>query len=311
MRGQTLNSRGARGFTLVEATLALLIAALVLTMVYGSVKGISGSVESISVRNDLYRTNYALLEEMERELSAAFLSSERARNPGVHRTYFHVENEEESGMQKAALYFTTFGHAFSPNPVGESDQSEVCYKAVYDRGKEELVLLKREDLTTNAATCKEDDTAFSMENPIGQRPYVVATGFHPEKGQGYRFTGFHVVLIDQGQQSRGHESRGGRAQGGTKRSDSEEKRGSDTTDQKTLETWDTEDDITQTNRLPRQVKVTLTYEGPLKDTIAFSRTVWLQLSGSVAQTAAAAEQAGAASSPLPVTTTTTMPAERR
>lgn len=307
MRGQTLNIRSTRGFTLVEAMLALMIAALVLSMVYGSVKGISGSVESISLRNDLYRTNYALLEEMGRELSAAFLSSERARNPGVRRTYFHVANEEEAGMQKAELYFTTFGHAFSPNPVGEPDQSEVCYKAVYDRDRDELVLLKREDLTTNAATCKEDDTAFSMENPIGQRPYVVAAGFHPEKGRGYRFTGFNVVLMDQGQQSRGLEGRRGHAQGGTSRSSSEEKRGSDTTEQNTLETWDTEDDITQTNRLPRQVKVTLTYEGPLKDTITFSRTVWLQLSGSVAQTAAAAQTAGAASSPLQPTTTTTMP----
>ncbi len=288
MRSQALTIHSARGLTLVEATLALLIAALVLSLVYGSVKGISGSVESVSARNDVYRTTYALLDEIERELSAAFLGIERTKIPGATRTYFHVENEEEAGLKKAVLYFTTFGHAFSPNPIGEADQSEVCYKAVYDHRKEELLVLKREDLTTNAATCKHDDRAFDMDNPVGQRPYVVASGVHPEKGPGYRLVGFEVILLDPGQQGQLRGSRRGRTP--TKEDTTLQAERSAEATLKSVTSWDTEDDITQTNRLPRQVRVSLTYEGPSKELITFSRTAWLQLSGSIIQTAGALER---------------------
>ena len=252
LRRQTPIAAHCSGFTLVEVTLALLITGLVLSMVYGSVKGVSGSVESISLRNELYRTNYALLEEMGRELSSAFLSRNSLVNPGNALTYFHVEDLEESGMPKDNLYFTTYGHAFSPNPQGEADQSEVCYQPQYNRARDELMLLKKEDLTTNELTCRDEDS-FDLDRPAGEQPYVVATGIHPEKGPGYRFVGFDVQLFDPNQE-----------------------------DNKEITEWDTQDDIEHRNRMPRQVKVTLTYEGPQKDTITFYRTIWLQL-GSIVQ----------------------------
>ena len=267
------------GFTLIEVTLALLIAAIVLSLVYGSLKGVSGSVETVSLRNELYRTNYALLEEMGRELSATFLSMDRARNPLNTRTYFHLDNVEENDMTMARLYFTTYGHAFTPNPLGESDQSEVCYHAQYDHDRDELIVLKREGLATDDVTCRDNEReAFELDNPEGDRPYVVATGIHPERGPGYRLVGFEVVPIPAQQTPQ--------AQGqlGAERDQREP-------DRDQIRTWDTENDVVHANTLPRQVRVTLTYEGPQKDIIPFTRTVWLQLNAPVAQVAAGLQQA--------------------
>ncbi len=77
-----------RGFTLIEIMLALSITALVMSMVYSSLRGAGSSLKSLSVRNELYRSAYALLDEMGRELAAAYLSPHSWT--GRSRTYFFV-----------------------------------------------------------------------------------------------------------------------------------------------------------------------------------------------------------------------------
>jgi prepilin-type N-terminal cleavage/methylation domain-containing protein len=229
-----------RGLTLVEIMIALTITVLIMSVVYGSLRTAGGSLQTLSVRNQLYRSTHALLEEMSRELASAFLSRKRSSLEGQVKTYFYVEDKESYDMPQDALFFTTYGHALSMNAIGESDQSEVCYWALYSPKREELILLKREDVTLDDLTCR-DVSLEDWDERYEEPPTPVATGVHPDKGIGYRLVGFQV------------ESFG----------DQEDP----------LDAWDSD----QRRLLPRRVKVTLTYQDGNENLYPFSREVLLRL----------------------------------
>ncbi len=239
LRHPVLNRPDGRGFTLIEIVLALAITAVIMTVVYGSLRGTGRSLASLSVRNQLYRSTYALLEEMGRELASAYLSRNGGRD-GRARTLFYVEDRESRGMPQDALYFTTYGHAFSLNRTGESDQSEVCYAARYSEQRGELVLLKKEDLTPDGLTCK-DEPLEETDRPLAERPVPVATGIHPRRGLGFKLVGFDVECFGEGEES--------------------------------LKEWDSDEQ----HQIPRRVRVTLTYEDGNENRYPFSKTVLLRL----------------------------------
>jgi len=141
-----------RGLTLVEIMIALAITAIVMSLVYGSLRAAGGSLQTLAVRNQLYRSTYAVLDEMGRELASAYLSRNLLTAGGRAKTYFYVEDKESDGMPQDRLFFTTYGHALAMNATGESDQSEVCYIPRYSEQREELILLKREDVTLDEVT---------------------------------------------------------------------------------------------------------------------------------------------------------------
>jgi len=227
----------------MEIVLALGITALVLSVVYTTMRTAGRSLQSLSVRNELYRATYALLEEIGMELSSSFLSPHGHPLNGRAITYFRVEHEEEDGLPRDNLYFTTLGHAFSPLALGESDQSEVCYTVRHNRKRNELVLLKKEDTTLDDRTCL-DDTETGLDRPYAELPIPVATGVHPENGVGYRLVGFQVACY--------------RTTG---------------PDEEPVEEWDSE----QTRTLPSRVTVTLTFEDEGEQRYPFSKTVLLRL----------------------------------
>ena len=72
VRGRLVTGLGNRGLTLFEIMIALTITALIMSVVYGSLRAAGGSLQTLSVRNQLYRSTHALLEEMSRELASAF-----------------------------------------------------------------------------------------------------------------------------------------------------------------------------------------------------------------------------------------------
>jgi prepilin-type N-terminal cleavage/methylation domain-containing protein len=243
LRHLTAVTRNRRGFTLLEIILALGITAIVLSVVYTTMRTAGRSLQSLSVRNELYRATYALLEEIGTELSSSFLSPHGHPLNGRAITYFRVEDEEEGGMPRDNLYFTTLGHAYSPLAQGESDQSEICYTVRHSRKRDELVLLKKEDITLDDRTCL-DDADFSLDRPYAELPIPVATGIHPEQGVGYRLMGFQVECY--------------RTNG---------------PDEEPVEEWDTETD----RKLPSRVTVTLTFQDEKGQLYPFSKTVLLRL----------------------------------
>jgi len=231
-----------RGFTLMEIMIGLAITAIVMSVVYGSLRTAGRSLQILSVRNQLYRSTHALLEEMGRELACAYLSRNEPPANGRAKTYFWVEDKESYDMPQDDLFFTTYGHALSVNGTGESDQSEVCYLARYSRKRNELVLLKREDVTLDELTCR-DESPEDWDERYDEPPTPVAAGIHPEKGTGYRLVGFQVECF------------------------------ASLGDEEPVEEWNSD----QRRALPSRLVVTLTYEDGNENLYPFSKEVVFRL----------------------------------
>ncbi len=243
VKTQPLDNGNEQGLTLVEIMLSLAITALVMSTVYGSFRIAGHSLQGLSVRNELYRSTHALLEEIDRELGSAYLSSYGPLINGRARTYFYVEDIESYDMPQDNLFFTTYAHASSMNATGESDQSEVCYTVRYSTRRDELVLLKKQDTTLDEETCR-DESLDDWDQTLGERIMPVATGIHPEKGEGYSLVGFEVEVAP-----------GGGVIG------------------EWLPEWDTD----EKRVLPSLAKVTITYKDWNDTLLPFSRTVALLL----------------------------------
>ena len=233
-----------RGLTLLEIMIALAVTAIVMSVVYGSLRAAGRSLQTLSVRNQLYRSTHALLDEMGRELACAFLSRNQA-TAGRARTYFYVEDRESSDMPQDNLFFTTYGHAISVNATGESDQSEVCYFARYSEKREELILLKREDVTLDELTCR-DESLDEWDERYEEPPTPVATGIHPERGTGYRLVGFQVKSFAR------------------------------LLDEEPVDDWDS---AQRGNALPSRLVVTLTFQDGNENLYPFSKEVVFRLMG--------------------------------
>lgn len=254
--GKPAVTGGRVGFTLLEVMLALAITALVVSAVYGSLRTAGDSLQSVSARNELYRTAHAVLDELSRELSSSYVTW-NGNGPGARAaTYFYVEKKEVYGMRRDDLFFTTYGHARSENARGESDQAEVCYAARFSETRRELVLLKREAWGVREETCMAGRWNWdSRDEPL---PHVVATGIHPEKGPGYLLVGFQVETFQN------------------------------PSDREPEEGWNSK----ERSALPSRVRVTLTYRDARKTDLPFSREVLLRLGGPV-QPAAPVQTPGA------------------
>ena len=234
-------SSGRQGLTLVELVLALAITALVMSTVYGSFRGAGRSLKGLSVRNELYRSTAALLDEIGREVVSAYLSTHNFPLNGRAVSYFFVEDKDSYDMPQDNLYFTTYGHAYSMKSPGETGQSEVCYTVRYSQARQELILLKKEDLTPDEITCR-DESLDDWDQPYGERAMPVATGIHPERGKGYRLVGFQV-------ECEGIEK------------------------DKSIYEWDSN----QRRVLPHNVTITITYEDDNGQVLPFSKRVRPQL----------------------------------
>ncbi len=238
---QVLGRSKEQGLTLVEVMLSLTIMAMVMSTVYGSFRVAGHSLQGLSVRNELYRSTHALLDEIGRELISAYLSSYGLPLNGRAITYFFVEDKESYEMPQDDLFFTTYAHASSMNATGESGQSEVCYTVRYSTKRDELVLLKKEDTTLDEETCR-DETLDDWDQAFGERLMPVATGIHPEKGNGYRLVGFNIECFGK------------------------------VIDEPIFE-WNSD----EKRLLPHQVRVTITYKDWNDQLLPFSKTIAPQL----------------------------------
>ncbi len=222
--------------------IGLAITAIIMSVVYSSLRTAGRSLQTLSVRNQLYRSAYALLDEMGRELASAYLSRHLPPANGNAETYFWVEDRESYDMPQDDLFFTTYGHGRSADGTGESDQSEVCYLARYSEKREELILLKWEDVTLDDLTCKEESPE-DFDERYDEPPTPVATGIHPDRGVGYRLVGFQVECFVN------------------------------LKDEESVPEWDSE----QRRNLPSRAIVTLTYEDANGNVLPFSKEVIFRL----------------------------------
>lgn len=145
-RAAARRSAGQRGITLLEIMVSLGILALIATLIYGALDGMSRAREGLSRIGDRYHQGRTAMSRMTRELQSAFLSLHLPVNPALtsRSTIFLGKGSSKD----ARVDFTTFSHRRLARHGHESDQCEISYFLARDpdvSGKYDLV--RREDPT--------------------------------------------------------------------------------------------------------------------------------------------------------------------
>lgn len=137
--------RSRRGVTLIEILVSLGIIALIATLIYGALDGMTRSREGLSRIGDRYHQGRTALSRLTRELQSAFVSMHAPANPAfLTRTTIFLG--KDSGHEDR-VDFTSFAHRRLGRNAHESDQSEMSYFIARDpnvSGKSDLV--RREDV---------------------------------------------------------------------------------------------------------------------------------------------------------------------
>jgi len=129
------------GFTLLEIMVALLVLGLLSSALFAIFGTTIDSKERVEKYNELYQTSRQVIDRSHRELSLAFLSPSKNRNPTV---LLGVDAEEE-GYPMDSITFTSLAHV----PMGvdnrESEECELSYFIIEDSSTGMHHLMRRED----------------------------------------------------------------------------------------------------------------------------------------------------------------------
>lgn len=136
--------RRERGLTLLEIMVSLGIIALIATLIYGALDGMSRSREGLSRIGDRYHQGRTAMSRLTRELQSAFISAHVPVNPALITRATLFLGKDSSRADR--IDFTAFAHRRLGRNSHESDQSELSYFTSRDpnvSGKVDLV--RRED----------------------------------------------------------------------------------------------------------------------------------------------------------------------
>ena len=152
-RAHTQIVRGAKGFTLIEVLVALVITALVLAMVYSSYSAVMRTRERVTNATDLDMTARLVLTRMSREIETAFLVKKAPDAPPESRYTLFKGSQNDIGRRPAdKISFTCFAHTKRGVDAKESDQAIISYEVQElasdedgrDREEPTLGLIRRE-----------------------------------------------------------------------------------------------------------------------------------------------------------------------
>ena len=132
-----------RGLTLLEVIVSVGILALVATLVYGALDGMSKSKTALAQMNERYQHGRSALSRISREVTSAFLSTHEPLVAAQSTRVTVFIGTRESPIDR--LDFTSFSHRRFGRDTHESDQNELSYFA--SRGPEggKVDLARRED----------------------------------------------------------------------------------------------------------------------------------------------------------------------
>ncbi|MEQ8278816.1 MAG: type II secretion system protein GspJ [Deltaproteobacteria bacterium] len=140
MRGR----RHTRGLTLMEVALAVSILAVIATLTWGSVARSFDAYETVTDIDGRYHNVRVAMTRMAKELSMAFLTSQR-RHKGQERMWQTIF-KSEPGSPFQEIHFTAFAHDILRADAKESDQCEISYFGARDPDDpKKLNLVRRED----------------------------------------------------------------------------------------------------------------------------------------------------------------------
>jgi general secretion pathway protein J len=114
-----------KGFTLVEAMVAIVIFSVVATIVFGGFSQTMRNRAQVESHSDRSHVIRVAMERMVRELSAAYVSIHVNPNPqlAMVRTIFHGRREGRGSR----IDFTSFSHRRLYRDAHESDQNELGF----------------------------------------------------------------------------------------------------------------------------------------------------------------------------------------
>ncbi|MGF1510242.1 MAG: type II secretion system protein GspJ [Myxococcota bacterium] len=136
--------RHVRGLTLMEIALAIAILAMMATLTWGGVARMFDAYETVTDVDRRYHEIRVAMNRMARELSMAFLTSNR-RHRGQERVWQTIFRADRSATFYE-LHFTSLAHDILRQDAKESDQCEISYFGRPDpevQGQTNLV--RRED----------------------------------------------------------------------------------------------------------------------------------------------------------------------
>lgn len=136
--------RSQRGLTLMEVALAVGILVVIATLTWGSVSRSFDAYETVTDIDRRYHNVRAAMNRMAKELSMAFISSQR-RSKGQERMMVtHFRGEDGSPFD--VLHFTAFAHDILRANAKEADHCEISYYGETDPDfPNQLNLMRRED----------------------------------------------------------------------------------------------------------------------------------------------------------------------
>lgn len=161
----------AAGLTLIEVLIAIAILALIGTLIYGAMDGMSKTRKGIGQMSDRYHQGRQAIARMGRELQSAFLSRHQPvmnQNLLVRRTIFIGEDSSPADR----IDFTAFAHKRLMSDAHESDQAEIGYFAARDPEQSgKLDLVRRESKVIDLEPAKggvvnvlaEDIDSFNVQ----------------------------------------------------------------------------------------------------------------------------------------------------
>jgi len=125
MIGKARPARGARGFTLVELLVAIVVLSLISVLIYNAFASMKRSREGIERVNDRYREGRLAMARMIRELQSAYVSLHAPLNTSllIQRTAFVAT----TGTPADRLDFNSFSNRRLDKNSHVSDQCELSY----------------------------------------------------------------------------------------------------------------------------------------------------------------------------------------
>lgn len=117
--------RPRQGMTLIEIMMAMVIFAMISTILYGGFVQTARNKQRVEQRLDRAHEIRAGIDRMARELSMAFVSDHKNPNPRLQRVVTAFIGKEISNGSR--LDFTSFSHQRLYRDAHESDQNELSY----------------------------------------------------------------------------------------------------------------------------------------------------------------------------------------
>lgn len=132
-----------KGMTLIEVALAVAILAMIGAVTWGSIARSFDAYETVKAIDERYHNVRVALNRMAKELSMAYLTSQR-RHRGQERTVRQFFKHEDASPLPE-LHFSAFSHLVFLKDAKESDQAEISYFGENDPEESGVVNLMRRE----------------------------------------------------------------------------------------------------------------------------------------------------------------------